>query len=64
MSLFDIDRDTLEKIPMVDLLRERLSSALDQFGEKIEIGVRLDRRESNFQRRPYRNQIIYLLHSV
>jgi hypothetical protein len=49
---------------MVDLLRERLSSALDQFAEKIEIGVRLDRRESNFQRRPYRSQIIYLLHSV
>jgi hypothetical protein len=62
MSIFDIARDTLKEIPMADVLRERLSSALDQFGEKI--GVRLDRRESNFQRRPYRNQIIYLTHSV
>jgi hypothetical protein len=61
MSIFDIARDTLKEVPMADLLRERLSSALDQFGE---IGVGLDRRESNFQRRPYRNQIIYLTHSV
>jgi hypothetical protein len=50
MSILDIARATLKEIPMAVVLRERLSSALDQFGEKI--GVKLDRRKSNFQRRP------------
>ncbi len=33
MSIIDIARDTLKEIPMADVLRERLSLALDQFAE-------------------------------
>ena len=33
MSILDIARDTLKEIPMADVLRERLSLALDQFAE-------------------------------
>lgn len=40
MSLIDIARDTLKEIPMADVLRERLSLAIDRLAEaeaKIEI---------------------------
>ena len=33
MSLLEVARDTLKEIPMADILRERLSLALDQFAE-------------------------------
>jgi hypothetical protein len=33
MGLIDVARDTLKEIPMADILRERLSLALDQFAE-------------------------------
>lgn len=33
MSLLEVARDTLKEIPMADILRERLSLALDQLGD-------------------------------
>jgi hypothetical protein len=43
MGLIDVARDTLKEIPMADILRERLSLALDQFSA-------LERQVSELQR--------------
>ena len=41
MSLIDLARDTLKEIPMADILRERLSLALDQFAESVRQNAKL-----------------------
>jgi hypothetical protein len=57
MSLLEIARDTLKDIPISDVLRERLSLALDQFAEAERKIVTLQTEKGSLQARLERQHL-------